>query len=159
MGSKCISRPLQGSPYGCVGCLVPVQGPCGRICTSGLLTGCLAFSSFSASSPPPGFSLWKNSVIANSSKGILGLESPSAALMDLLGTIEIAHRPLLVEKLDGGSIRLISSIELPTSKTCLCLPFLLLLLLLLPLQDALHNLCDGVLCQMCGQGRGRWVQG
>ncbi len=56
----------------------------------------------------------------------------SITLMHLLGTIEIAHRPLLVEKLDGGSIRLISSIELPTSKTCLCLPFLLLLLLLLP---------------------------
>lgn len=51
MGSKYISLPPQGSPNGCVGCLVPVSGPCGRICRGGLLVWGLALSSFSPSSP------------------------------------------------------------------------------------------------------------
>ncbi len=60
----------------------------------------------------------------------------SITLMHLLGTIEIAllrdyFSTLLVGKVDGGSIRLISRLGLPTSKTCLCLPFLLLWLMLL----------------------------
>lgn len=55
-GSRCISLPLQGSPYECVGYLVPVPGPCRRICRGGLFVGILAFSSFS----PP--SSWQHPV-------------------------------------------------------------------------------------------------
>src|SRR4029434_6664430 len=53
MGSKYISLPLQGSPYGCVGCLVPVSAPSGRICRGGLYVVILVFSSFYLSYPPP----------------------------------------------------------------------------------------------------------
>lgn len=107
--SKYISLPLQGSLYGCVGCLVPVSGPCGRICRCGLFVVSLVFYSFYLSYPPPiSWSPPAPSGRTLSVQGHFGVWESliSITLMHPFRAIEIAHRPLVVEEVDGGSISL-----------------------------------------------------
>ncbi|MGL4646580.1 MAG: hypothetical protein ACRCVL_05680, partial [Cetobacterium sp.] len=93
-----------------------------------------------------------------SDEQILGFVSPSS-IQDLCSAVEISDRALLIKKVDRGAIVLIARLWLSTGKTRLCLLSLLwlLLLLLLPLHDALNNFLQALRSQGCGLSRCWWM--
>lgn len=113
MGSICTCRP--GSPYGCVGCLVPVLVLCGKIRRVWSVLGSLAFSPFLPSPFLPFLSYLQHPledfVATKSLKGIFALESSSAEYLcyTFLSNKNITQA-LAYRKKDGRFIGFMSSL-------------------------------------------------